>query len=66
MSEQNTELEVRIAYQDDALEQLNGQVYAQAREIERLAERCRQLEQRVQRLAEGESDPAVDEKPPHY
>ncbi|HET7315032.1 SlyX family protein [Salinisphaera sp.] len=66
MSGQQEELEMRIAYQDDAIEQLSRQMFAQSREIERLSERCRQLEERVQRLAEGGPDPALDEQPPHY
>lgn len=66
MSDDRNELEVRIAYQDDAIEQLSEQLFAQSREIARLAERCRQLEDRVQRLAEGSPDTASDETPPHY
>lgn len=66
MSDERNELEVRIAYQDDAIEQLSQQLFAQSREIARLAERCGQLEERVQRLAEGEPDSATDETPPHY
>lgn len=66
MSAGGDELEVRIAYQDDAIEQLSQQLYAQSRELARLEERCRQLEERMQRLADGESEAAVDEKPPHY
>lgn len=66
MSDEHQALEVRIAYQDDAIEQLSQQLFAQSREIERLAERCRQLEERVQRLAEGEPDAATRETPPHY
>lgn len=59
------ELEMRLAYLDDALSQLSDVVYTQAREIDRLGERCRQLESRVQALAEGESE-ADDDIPPHY
>lgn len=66
MSTKHDELEVRIAYQDDAIEQLSRQLFAQSRELARVAERCRQLEERVQRLAEGEPDAATDETPPHY
>lgn len=66
MSAGHDELEIRIAYQDDAIEQLSQQLFAQSREIDRLTERCRQLENRVQRLAEGESDAPTDETPPHY
>lgn len=66
MSMDRDELEVRIAYQDDAIEQLSQQLIVQSRELEWLTERCRQLEERVQRLAEGEPDTPTDEPPPHY
>lgn len=66
MSTSHDELEVRIAYQDDAIEQLSQQLFAQSREIARLTEQSRQLEARVQRLAEHEPHPATDETPPHY
>jgi len=59
------ELEIRLAYLDDALSGLSDVVYAQTREIERLGERCRELESRVQALAEG-SDGGDDGIPPHY
>lgn len=59
------ELELRLAYQDDALNQLSDTVYGQAQAIERLTEHCRRLESRVQALAEG-GDKAPDETPPHY
>lgn len=59
-------LEVRLAYQDDAINQMSDQLYAQSRELATLAERCRQLEERLQRLAEGDAAPAQDETPPHY
>lgn len=59
-------LEVRLAYQDDAINQMSDQLYAQSRELASLTERCRQLEQRLQRLAENSAAPPQDETPPHY
>lgn len=59
-------LEVRLAYQDDAINQMSDQLYAQSRELASLTERCRQLEERLQRLAEGDASPTQDETPPHY
>lgn len=59
-------LEVRLAYQDDALNQMSDQLYAQSRELAALTDRCRQLEERLQRLAESGASPAQDETPPHY
>lgn len=61
------DLEMRLAYQDAALEQLSDTVYAQSREIEKLRERCRELEARVTALADGErTDGANNAAPPHY
>lgn len=68
MSETSIEaLEVRLAYQDDAINQMSDQLYAQSRELATLAEQCRQLEERLQRLGEsGDASAKQDETPPHY
>lgn len=68
MSEQAIEaLQMRLAYLDDAFDQLSDTVYAQSRTIERLEKRCEQLEARVTALAEGREDGAdAHEPPPHY
>lgn len=60
------ELETRIAYQDDAIEQLSDLVYQQSQALALLTERCRQLEARVQSLAESERGADEDAPPPHY
>lgn len=60
------ELEMRMAYIDDALNQLSDTVYAQSRALERIAQRCQQLESRVQALSEGSDASVTDETPPHY
>lgn len=59
-------LETRIAYQDDTIEQLSDMVYAQSRELARLALRCEQLESRIASLSEGGEANEIDETPPHY
>lgn len=65
--ERLTNLESKLAYQDDTLDALNAVVTQQQEEISRLQAMCKYLNQR---LNEFESpDPrasADDEKPPHY
>lgn len=60
------ELEMRMAYIDDTLNQLSDTVYAQARALDRLAQRCQQLESRIEAIADGGDAGATDETPPHY
>lgn len=68
MTEQRLiELEIKISYQEVAIEALHRQVYDQIKKID-------QLENRLQKLAarfDEETEPASDigpsnEKPPHY
>ena len=59
-------LEIKIAFQDEAIERLSDTVYAQARDLARLAEQYRRLEARLQALAESGDEPGGDETPPHY
>ncbi len=62
-----TELETRLAYTEHTVAELGDLVYAQSRTIDRLAERCRRLEQRVTVLAERDDGaPPDDDVPPHY
>ncbi|MCC6076166.1 SlyX family protein [Pseudomonas sp. GCM10022188] len=61
-----TELETRLAFQEDTLQQLSDELLAQGRLIERLQ---RQVELLAARQAElvGQFGPAEDEAPPpHY
>lgn len=60
------ELEMRMAYIDDTLNQLSDTVYAQSRALERLTQRCQQLESRVEALSEGDGADQTDQTPPHY
>lgn len=60
------DLEIRIAYQDQAIEQMSQQLLEQSRALEQLTQRYSQLEQRIQNLDEYEPDTAADEQPPHY
>ncbi|HET6593327.1 MAG TPA: SlyX family protein [Xanthomonadales bacterium] len=63
------ELESRAAFQDDLIESLNGVVARQDRELADLARRVKELEAKLEGLAEAASlpgGPAGHEVPPHY
>ena len=60
-------IETKLAYQDEAVQELSDLVYAQQKQIDRLEALCRRLVDRLETLEEppGSGDPA-DEVPPHY
>ena len=60
------DLEVRIAYQDQMLNELNDVVTRQQATIMRLEDRVELLLERVRALGEGDAAARGDEKPPHY
>lgn len=60
------DLEVRLAYQEQALNELNAVVTEQQATIDRLERRCDALRDRLRSLGEGSGDRAGDERPPHY
>ena len=60
------DLEVRIAYQDQMLNELNDVVTRQQATIMRLEERVELLLERVRALGESDAAAPGDEKPPHY
>jgi SlyX protein len=63
------ELESRLAFQDDLIEQLNEVVSRQDRELARLALQVKALAAKVSDLStagEGPSHPTDYEVPPHY
>ncbi len=69
MSEERlVEIETKIAFQEQTIEDLNDVLYKQQQEIERLGSICDTLVKRVKELSE--SIPGIDapanEKPPHY
>lgn len=61
------QIEIKLAYQDDALGQLSDVVYRQQQQIEALRDHCLRLEERLTSVGSADSAPsAEDEKPPHY
>ena len=62
------ELEIKTAYQEDLLQELNKIVGQQQQQIERLEATCRLLNERIKSLSsEGIGGcENVEEVPPHY
>ncbi len=62
------ELEIKAAYQEDLLQDLNKIVGQQQQQIDRLEATCRLLNERIKSLSTESSGAGenVDEVPPHY
>jgi SlyX protein len=62
------ELEIRVAFQDDLLHSLNGQVHAAHHEIALLRAELMSLRDRVEGMKDSGvgGDPAQEPPPPHY
>ncbi|MFA7242975.1 MAG: SlyX family protein [Sulfuricellaceae bacterium] len=62
-----TEIEVKITYQEDIVQELNMLVYQQQKRIEQLEKICESLMDHVRSLAQpAAGSDAPHEKPPHY
>ncbi len=60
-------IETKISYQEDQIDELNKTVYQQQQKLDQLEEICRALARHVQALAEtGNDGKSANEKPPHY
>ena len=60
-------LEMRLAYQDQVVEDLNATITAQWTQIEVLTREVRRLSERLQQAEDRASGPASPEPPPpHY
>ena len=61
------DIETRIAYQEDTLQQLNDVVTKQQKQISHLEDLVKSLAERYQSLQPAHIDAGnADEKPPHY
>ncbi|MGB9094774.1 MAG: SlyX family protein [Gallionella sp.] len=60
-------IETKIAFQEDLIEELNKTVYQQQQKLERLEAICEALARQVVSLSEARNEgmPA-NERPPHY
>ncbi len=61
------DIETRIAYQEDTIQQLSDIVAKQQRQIDKLADLSKLLTERYQSLQASDTGASIDdEKPPHY
>jgi len=60
------ELEMKMAFSEDLLEELNRTVFRQQQQIEQLQQEVRALRQQLQTSMPGEQHNPSDEVPPHY
>ncbi len=61
-----TDLETRIAFQEDSIQALSDELYRQQKELDRLQQFCNLMLQRLQDASAAGPMGPVDEKPPHY
>lgn len=61
-----TDLETRLAYQDDTLDKLDAVIAGQAQRIARLETALERLAQRLDGLQRPAPAEVSDERPPHY
>jgi len=67
MEKRIVELEIKLSFSEDALEQLNMTIFRQQRQIEELQRDLRALRQQVGSAAPNEPPRSLrDEIPPHY
>jgi SlyX protein len=68
MNEQQLiDIETKLAYQEDLIQELNRTVHSQQLKLNQLEEALRSLALRYASLLEqGDSEHSIDEKPPHY
>ena len=67
LEERLTEIESRVAFQDDTIQQLNDVIIRQQQDIELLTEELQMLKQQMQTLAPSlVVDQAQETPPPHY
>ena len=60
-------IETKITFQEDLIEELNKTVYQQQQKLERLEAICDALARQVRSLAEaGDEGKPANERPPHY
>ena len=68
MTEQRLEnIEAKITFQEDLIEELNKTIYQQQKKLERLEAICKSLTGQIQSLAEARNEgKTASERPPHY
>jgi SlyX protein len=65
LSERVDALEMRLTYQDEAIETLNQTITAQWQQIDKLTRQLAEMKERLQE-AESHAPGPANEPPPHY
>ena len=66
MSTQITDFEIRLAFMDDSIRELNATVTAQQIEIERLKQLVELLHNQIEKFSQPPASENNEEPPPHY
>ena len=68
MSNNQQELEVKVAFLEESLSQLSDEFYRQQKELDILKSNYTRVRNKLHRMQDTESSSAevLDEKPPHY
>ncbi|MBA56423.1 MAG: SlyX protein [Pseudomonadales bacterium] len=66
LEEKFVDVETRMAFQDDTIQQLSDVIYRQQQQIDKLDKTVQLLVDKVQDLMQDLPGKVVDEKPPHY
>lgn len=66
MESRITELEIKISYAEDLVEELNRIVFRQQEQIDFLVREIRSLREQIQNAQPNEPRSLRDELPPHY
>lgn len=68
MSNDVQELQIKVAFLEQALQEMSDEFYSQQKELELLKDRFNLMLQKISALdpAEGAEQLLNDEKPPHY
>jgi SlyX protein len=61
------EIEIKVAYQEDLIQELNKIVSQQQQQIDRLEATCKLLNERIKSLLDiAGGEETIDQPPPHY
>jgi SlyX protein len=66
MQDKIIDIETRLAFQDDTIQQLNDVIYRQQKDIDRLDKTLHLLLGKLRELEDNTTTKVIDEKPPHY
>lgn len=65
-SERIEKVEIKLSYLEETVDQLNGIVAAQQKEMEKLAGTIESLQKKIAELVEETGGDIPDRRPPHY